>query len=93
MPDTPAVRHHAAANRYEIAIEGHLAVAEYVLEDGRQVFTHTLVPPELRGRGLAEALVRTALHDARAAGRKVVPACSYVARFIEKNPEFADLVA
>lgn len=93
MSSAPAVVHNPAENRYEIAIEGHLAVAEYVTEDGRQVFTHTLVPPELRGRGLAEALVRTALHDARAAGRRVVPACSYVARFIEKNPEFADLVA
>lgn len=93
MPDTPAVRHNAAENRYEIAIESHLAVAEYVMHDGKQVLTHTLVPVELRGRGLAEALVRTALNDARAAGRKVVPACSYVARFIEKNPEFADLVA
>lgn len=93
MSAAPAVRHNPAANRYEIEIEGHLAVAEYVMEAGRQVFTHTLVPPELRGRGLAEALVRTAMDDARAAGRKVVPACSYVARFIEKNPEFADLVA
>lgn len=93
MSAAPAVRHNAAANRYEIEIESHLAVAEYVMEAGRQVFTHTLVPPELRGRGLAEALVRTALDDARAAGRKVVPACSYVARFIEKNREFADLVA
>lgn len=93
MSDTPAVRHNAAANRYEIEIEGHLAVAEYVMEDGRQVFTHTLVPPELRGRGLAEALVRTALDDARAAGRKVVPACSYVAKFIERNSQFQDLLA
>jgi len=93
MSSAPAVVHNPAENRYEITIEDHLAVAEYVTEDGRQVFTHTLVPPELRGRGLAEALVRTALNDARAAGRRVVPACSYVARFIEKNPEFADLVA
>lgn len=93
MSDTPTVRHNTAENRYEIAIKGHLAVAEYVMQDGKQVLTHTLVPPELRGRGLAEALVRTALNDARAAGRRVVPACSYVARFIEKNREFADLVA
>lgn len=93
MSTAPAVRHNAAARRYEIEVDGRLAVAEYELDGDRQVFTHTLVPPELRGRGLAEALVRRALGEAREAGRRVVPACSYVARFIEKNPEFADLVS
>jgi predicted GNAT family acetyltransferase len=93
MEAAPPVRHHAAASRYEIEIEGRLAVAEYELAGDRQVFTHTLVPPELRGRGLAEMLVRTALTDARAAGRRVVPACSYVATFIRRNPEFAPLLA
>lgn len=89
----PTVRHNEAAQRYEIVIDGLLAVAEYELHDERQVFTHTLVPPEFRGRGFAEALVRTALGDAQAAGRKVVPACSYVAKFIERNKEFAPLLA
>lgn len=90
--DTSIVRHNEAASRYEIAIDGLLAVAEYELSDGRQVFTHTVVPPEFRGRGYAEALVRRALTDAQLAGRKVVPACSYVAKFIERNKEFAPLL-
>lgn len=85
------VRHNAAARRYEIEIDGHLAVAEYELQADKQVFTHTLVPEALRGRGLAEALVRRALDDAQAAGRRVVPACSYVAKFIERHPEYAPL--
>lgn len=89
----PAVRHNESAQRYEIEVEGKLAVAEYEFADGRQVFTHTVVPPEFRGRGFAEALVRTALADAQKAGRKVVPACSYVAKFIERNKEFAPLLA
>lgn len=89
----PLVRHDAAAGRYEIAIGAQVAVADYELVDGRQVFTHTFVPSELRGRGLAEALVRRALADARTAGRKVVPACSYVAAFIDRHPEFQDLLA
>ncbi len=85
------VHHNAAASRYETVVGGHLSICEYEMRDGVQVFTHTLVPPELRGRGLAGALVRAALNDARAAGRRVVPQCSYVARFIGKNPEFAGL--
>lgn len=87
------VRHNEAEHRYEIAADGLLAVAEYEFADGKQVFTHTFVPPEFRGRGYAEALVRAALNDAKAAGRQVVPACSYVAVFIQRNKEFASLVA
>lgn len=88
------VTHNAAAHRYEALVDGHRSVCEYELaDDGRMVFTHTVVPPELRGRGIAEKLVRAALAEARTVGRRVVPQCSYVARFIERNKEFADLVA
>jgi predicted GNAT family acetyltransferase len=85
------VRHNAAASRYEAEVAGHLAVVESVVEGGRVVFTHTLVPPELRGRGIAEKLVRAALEDARLQGRRVVPQCSYVARFLQRTPEFQSL--
>lgn len=93
MSTSAPVRHNEAEQRYEIAIDGHVAVADYQFDGGKQVFTHTFVPPEFRGRGYAEALVRTALNDAKAAGRKVVPACSYVAVFIERHKEFASLLA
>jgi predicted GNAT family acetyltransferase len=92
MTGSVPVRHNPGAKRYEAVVDGHLSVCEYEIGGERMVFTHTLVPPELRGRGIAEQLVRTALADARAAGRKVVPACSYVARFIERHKEFQDLV-
>jgi predicted GNAT family acetyltransferase len=92
MNANPEVRHNAAAQRYEIEVEGMQAVADYELDGNRQIFTHTYVPPELRGKGLAEKLVRRALEDARAANRKVVPACSYVGVFIQRNQEFAGLV-
>jgi predicted GNAT family acetyltransferase len=92
--DTPVqVTHNAAAHRYEAVVDGHLSICEYEQADGRMVFTHTVVPGELRGRGIAEKLVRAALADARAAGRKVVPACSYVAKFIERHQEYQDLLA
>jgi hypothetical protein len=87
------VVHHAAAHRYELTVDGHLSVCEYELAAGRMIFTHTVVPPELRGRGIAEQLVRAALADARAAGRPVVPACSYVAKFIGRHTEYQDLLA
>ncbi len=92
-PAEIVVRHNPSAHRFEATVEGHLAVAEYALEGERVVFTHTFVPPELRGRGIAEKLVRPALAWARAEQRRVVPACSYVATFIARHDEFKDLLA
>ena len=63
------------------------------MEGGLVIFTHTFVPPELRGRGIAEGLVRAALKDVRLQGRRVVSQCSYVAAFIGRHPEFKPLVA
>lgn len=88
-----AVRHEEAARRFVAEIDGHLAHADYELDGDRMVFTHTFVPPELRGRGIAEQLVRPALAHAREHKLRVVPACSYVAAFIGRHREFADLLA
>jgi predicted GNAT family acetyltransferase len=87
------VTHNRDESRYEATVDGHLSVCEYEVVDDKMVFTHTLVPPELRGRGIAEQLVRAGLEDARKAGRKVVPACSYVAVFIRRHREYQDLLA
>lgn len=88
----PHVVHNEAALRYEIEIEGALAFAEYEVSGDRMIFTHTFVPPELRGRNIAAELATAALAGARAAGKRVVPQCSYVAKFIERHSEYADLV-
>lgn len=87
----PPVRHNVAASRFEIETGGHLAVAEYERRDGLLVLTHTFVPAELRGRGLAERVVVAALDFARAESLRVVPECSYVARFIARNPAYQAL--
>lgn len=84
------VVHQPESGRFEISIGDMLAVAEYVRGVDELVLTRTFVPPALRGRGLAEALVRAALDFARTERLRVVPACSYVAAFVERHP---DLVA
>jgi predicted GNAT family acetyltransferase len=92
MSHTPEILHNSHQARYEVLVDGYLSVCEYQLAGKRMTFTHTVVPPELRGRGIAEQLVRAALADARTAGIKVVPACSYVAKFIERHQEYQDLL-
>lgn len=92
MGEPVSVQHITGANRYEAVVDGQLSICTYELAGSRMILTHTVVPPALRGRGIAEQLVRAALTDARAAGHRVVPACSYVARFIERHREFQDLV-
>ena len=86
------VEHAIAAQRFELQAGGSTAVAEYHRENGRVVFTHTFVPPEMRGEGLAESLVRAALAWARAEKLKVEPQSPYVARFIENHAEYSDLL-
>lgn len=90
---TIEVQHNAALQRFEAQLDGKLCVAEYERRHGDLVFTHTFVPPELRGHGIAEKLVRTALEYAREQHARVVPECSYVAAFIQRHREFAPLTA
>ncbi|MGE0153742.1 MAG: GNAT family N-acetyltransferase [Reyranellaceae bacterium] len=57
------------------------------------VIGHTYVPPALRGKGLAEALVRRGIEDARKQGRKIMPLCSYVRTEFKRHPEWNDVLA
>jgi predicted GNAT family acetyltransferase len=87
------VRHNAAENRFETEVDGQLSVADYQLRGTEMIMTHTYVPPVLRGRGIAENLVRAALEHARNERLKVVPACSYVSAYLKRHPEFLPLLA
>ncbi len=92
MDATIIVRHNPAASRYEAEVEGRLVVTEYTRQGDVLVFHHTFVPPDLRGRGVAQQLVRNALEDVRLQRQRIVPQCTYVAAFIDRNPEFQSLV-
>jgi len=86
------VRHDSSATRFAASVDGRLCVAEYSLADGVMSMTHTYVPPPLEGRGIAAALVAAALAHARAAGLRVRPVCSYVARYMQRHPDTLDLL-
>jgi predicted GNAT family acetyltransferase len=90
---TTEVHDNPSKLRYEITVDGVVAgFAQYVRKGGRLVFTHTEIDDAFEGKGLGSILARGALDDARAHGHPVVPLCPFIASFIERHPEYADLV-
>ena len=89
---TPDVHHDPDARRLHTRVEGHEAELRYSLRDGRMVIDHTGVPDVIGGRGIAGILVKAARDLARARGWRVVPACSYSAAYVQRHPEYADLI-
>ena len=80
-------------SRYEVYEAGDLAgFTEYHRYGNEIAFIHTEVDPKFGGRGLAGRLVQDALDDARKRGLAVLPFCPYVRRFIQRHPEYQDLV-
>jgi len=90
--DKPTITDREDRRRYEIMIDGHRAMLTYTRRPGSIELIHTDVAPELQGRGLAGALARRALDDARAAGVRVIATCPYVRAFIERHPEYQPLL-
>jgi predicted GNAT family acetyltransferase len=81
-------------HRYEAVDESGVVAgfAEYRRGDGRVELTHTVVDDAFEGQGVGSALARTALDAARSAGLRVTPTCEFMARWIDKHPDYADLV-
>ncbi|MDO5710204.1 MAG: GNAT family N-acetyltransferase [Micrococcales bacterium] len=83
-----------ARHRYEATVDGTFAgYAEYVEHEGVVTFPRTVVEPAFEGQGVASAIARRSLDDASAAGLLVRPDCSFYARWIERHPDYGDLVA
>ena len=81
-------------SRYELHINGNVAVLEYRrLGDKLIALNHTGVPETIEGRGVAAALAKHALDDARKKGVLVLPFCPYVAVFIRRHPDYMEVVS
>jgi predicted GNAT family acetyltransferase len=79
--------------RYEITLDGELAgYAEYRDVDGARVFTHTEVFDAFEGKGVGSSLAQGALDDVRARVGRAVALCPFIARFIERHHQYADLL-
>lgn len=98
LSDEVTITHEARGKggRYIAQIEGEAHTGHLDWEpagDGVRVATHTIVPPEIGGRGVAALLVHRLIEDARVEGFTIVPQCWYVAKKFDKNPDWAELRA
>jgi hypothetical protein len=91
----PSIRvaDNPSEHRYEVFVDDELAgLAVYRVEPGRLVFTHAEVDDAFGGMGVGGTLAAAALDDVRARGLQVVPQCPFIAAYIERHPDYADLV-
>jgi len=88
-----SIRDNKALSRFELDVDGGLAFANYRRTPSTVIITHTETPRALRDRGIASELVHGALQLIRADQLKVVANCGFVADYLSKHPEFADLMA
>lgn len=87
---------YGSSGRYVVSLPGIPGEAELTWRNGGPgiiVADHTYAPDAMRGTGVAAAMTRRLIADARARGVMIVPACSYVRAQFERHPEWSDLLA
>jgi len=82
-----------AENQFEIHIQNHVAFVEFIRKDKKIWLTHTEVPKAIEGQGIGSALVNKVLHHIKKNHLILVPSCSFVAAYINKNPEWSSILS
>ena len=85
------VKHDETNHEFYIETQEGKALLHYERENDTLNFHHTFVPPELRGKGMAEEIVAQGFEYAQTNHLKVIPSCPYVARLVMKNPDWKKL--
>lgn len=82
------VTHDAEEKRYTIHFEGNpVGSLSYTFQDNDVSFDSTFISPLFRSKNLAAILVKHAIADFEAVGKKIIPACSYVQRYFDLHPD------
>ncbi len=82
-------------SRFECANDGYLSTIAYNVTSGGKVLelTHVYVPPQGRGKGIAQAMLLEVLEEVKRLGLKIVPVCPFVIQYIRRHPEWKEIVA
>jgi uncharacterized protein len=80
-------------NRFEARLEGELVgLIDYIPLPGKIIATHTEVAERYKGQGFGARLVQGMIDQLRADGRLLQPLCPYVAAYLRRHPDEADVV-
>ena len=88
------VEHDKEHHKFISDLEGKVSHLQYkVLPDGKTLgYVSTFVPVELRGRKIAQQIVKVALDYAKENNYKVIPLCSFVQDYVDHHPEYNDII-
>lgn len=86
------ITHYQPIQRFELRKDGHTAYLSYQDNGDTLIYDHTIVPTALGGQGIGSQLAKFALDYTREQGKKVVPSCSFIAHYVQKNPEYQDII-
>ncbi len=92
MPEEINVIHNMAADRFEVDLDGKLALIDYLLVGDHIAFLHTEVPEEYSGQGIAGRMAKTALEYAKDKHLRVSSLCSYMDVYIARHPAYQNLL-
>lgn len=88
------LQNNTTAQRFElVATSETLGFAQYKVSGTTVTITHTEIEAAHQGKGYGSILAKLALDQIRANGQTLVPACGFIASYVQKHPEYADLVA
>ena len=88
------LKNNKALGRYEFDLDCASAAVDYEeCGPGCIAVTHTGVPDRFCGQGFASQLTVAVLADLKRQGLKVVPLCRYMARYIQRRPEWKQMDA
>jgi predicted GNAT family acetyltransferase len=91
--DAMELVNNEAIHNFELMVDGYRSFIDYKQKGDKLYLIHTEVAPELRGKGVAEALVEKTFRYIEAKGLKLVPLCVYVQLFLKRHPEWNRLLA
>ncbi len=87
-----SVQWNSQQSRFELDVDGQIAIADCVVKPNEWTVTHVVVPVALRGGGVASKLAEGIVEHARRENGKIVPLCSFMVSYFERHPEAKDVL-
>lgn len=87
------IRENIEKKRFETEVENKIALIEYIRAEDKMYLTHTEVPTELEGKGIASSMAKQVLQQIKDENLKLVPICPFIASYIRRHPEWKEILA